>query len=453
MIVDFVRLLREAGVPVTTLEAADCLKAVELTGFEPGWLRSVLQATLIKSLWELPVFDSLFELYFAMTPAVAEKQDTPGAALVIPGVTADGSGRGTAGAGGDADGFLEWINGQPAAVLEDLARLLVMDTVLSEAAPQEISVKLRETQVALGWFAAVNRIDRLYAAGKMTETGYWQWRERFESLTLAMRRELERKAVRQFGRQAIVPLAADANIRRRQFSHLSNPEIAAVEQEIGKLARKLATRPGIRMHRSQYGRVDLRRTFQDAVRTGGCPIRLRRRNKVKSKVDLWLLCDVSNSVERFSCFMLQLVQAAQKRYASVRSFVFVDHAVEVTEWLRNQDVNELLEARHMRDRFSRTGLSRYDLVFEQIARHELMSITTRTKVIILGDARNNWRKGETAELARIAERAQAVYWLNPLPADQWHQDDCLIHEYAPCCRQVFECRNLEQLTNVANRIL
>jgi len=452
VVVDFVRLLREAGVPVTTLEAANCLAAFELVGFEPAWLRTVLQTTLVKSAWELPVFNSLFELFFAFAPA-PDNEKVPSEPMIIPGGTADGSGRGTAGAGGDASGFLELIKDQPSAVLEDLARQFISDVSLDEATPKEIAVKLRLAQVALSWFQAVNRIERLYATGKMTESSYRQWLERFELLQQAMRLELERNAVRKFGRSAILPLVSDANIRRRQFSHLSSDEVTAVEQEIAKLARKLAERPGIRMRRCRHGRVDLRQTFRDVVRTGGCPIRLRYRNNVKSKVDLFLLCDVSNSVERFSRFMLQLVRAAQKRYATVRSFVFVDQVVEVTEWFRSQNVNELLEARHMRDQFSRTGLSRYDQAFEQVARAELTNITSRTKVIVLGDARNNWRKGDPEELAKIAERAQAVYWLNPLPEEEWSQGDCLMSEYEPYCRQVFECRNLEQLTHIANRIL
>lgn len=452
MAVDFARLLREAGIPVTTQETADCLAAIEIAGFEPAWLRRVMQTTLVKSSWELPVFDRLFQLYFSVV-SEPDSENTPFLPPVIPGGTADGSGQAAAGAGGDASGFLEQISGQPAAVLEYLARWYVSDITIEEVTPKEIAAKLRAAQVKLGWFGAVNRIDRFYETGKMTESDYRQWLKRFELLQMAMQRELERHTVRQFGRPAILSLVEDANIRRREFSHLSSNEMKAVEQEVAKLARKLAERPGIRMRRSHSGRVDLRRTFQDIVRTGGYPIRLRYRDKVKSKVDLILLCDVSNSVEQFSRFMLQLVQAAQKRYVTVRSFVFVDHVVEVTEWLRSQNVNELLEARSMRDRFSRTGLSRYDQVFEQIASCELSAMSARTKIIVLGDARNNWRKGAPEEMAKIAERAQAVYWLNPLPEEEWCQRDCLMHEYAPYCRQVFECRNLEQLTHIANRIL
>lgn len=453
VVVDFVRLLRQAGLTVTTMEAADALKAAELTGFDPALLRGVLETTLVKSTWELPIFTALFELYFDLG---SEKQlsqpEKP--VLTIKGATADGSGRSSAGAGGDAEGLLETIDNQPAAILEELARQFTANITLDNAEPGEISQKLRETQVNLRWFEAVNKVERKYITGQMKEASFQKWQKIFAQLEAVMRRELERKAVKQFGRQHILKLVEYANIRRREFACLAAAEVVTVEQEIGKLAKKLAERPGIRLRRAKRGTVDIRRTFQEVVRTGGCPVNLKYRDKIKSKVDLWLLCDVSNSVERFSRFMLLLVQAAQRRYANIRSFVFIDEAVEVTDWFKTQDVNAFLQARHLRDRFSRrVGLSRYDLVFEQIARYELPAINARTKLIILGDGRNNWHPGGADELAKIAERSQSIYWLNPLPESEWLEGDCLMQEYQIYCQQVFECRNLEQLTEVANRIL
>ena len=454
ILIEFVRVLREAGVPVTTMEAEDCLRSLEFMGFDPAFFKHVLRVTLVKSAWEEPIFESLYRLYFDVVPAdeQAVSAATCQGGIIIPAGTADGSGRGSAGAGGDAGELLEQLK-SPSVILEELARNFLAATVLESPTPREVAIKLKETQVRRGWFEAVNRIDRLYETGKMGECEYLEWQKRFRMLKEALQGELEKLSVRKFGQSALLALVTDANIRRRQFSHLSSGEIAIVEQEVAKLARKLAERPGIRLRRSRRGRVDLRRTFQEVLRTGGCPIRLRYQDRVKSKAELFLLCDVSNSVERFSRFMLQLVQAAQKRYSTVRSFVFVDQAVEVTEWFQSQTVNELLEARHMRELFSRAGLSRYDLVFEQIARQELLTITSRTKVIILGDAKNNWRKGEAEELAKVADRAKAVYWLNPLPEDEWFQGDCLMKDYAPFCKQVFECRNLEQLSDVASWIL
>jgi hypothetical protein len=151
--------------------------------------------------------------------------------------------------------------------------------------------------------------------------------------------------------------------------------------------------------------------------------------------------------------MMQLVHAAQKRYASIRTFVFVDQAVEVSEWFRERDIEAFWEARNLRELFSRTGFSRYDQVFEQLSRQRLLDITSRTKILILGDARNNWQRSGKEELEKIASRAQAVYWLNPQPEEQWGQGDCLLAEYRPYCKQVYECCNVEQLADVASRIL
>ncbi len=453
VIVEFIRLLRQAGLTVTTQEAVECLKACELFEFSPRVLQDVMKMTLVKSVWETPVFEQLFDLFFLDKMLPKPEEASP--ELVLPAGTADGSGRGTAGAGGSAeDNLLSSIEGQPPAVLEALARCFVAALELTEGSPDEIAAKVREAQVNQGWFGAVNRIERRYATGELTELAYRKWLERFSLLEQTMSRELQRQAVKKFGHQAILPLVRNANIRQRDFSQLSAAELAVVEQEVAKLARKLAERPGIRLRRAKRGWVDLRRTFQEVVRTGGYPIRLRYRDKIKSKVDLWLLCDVSNSVERFSRFMLQLVQAAHKRYNTVRSFVFVDRPVEVTEWFRDKDVAALLSARKLRDQFScRVGLTRYDLAFYEFAQSELTAINARTKLIILGDARNNWHPAGAEELARIAERTQSIYWLNPLPENEWQQGDCIFDQYWGFCRQVFECRNLEQLTDVAAKIL
>jgi uncharacterized protein len=450
IVTSFIRLLRDAGIPVTTQEAMDCIEACRLMGYDLALLRSVMEITLVKSQWEQAVFETAFDLFFMPQLQSPEAQ---AAVYVLPAGTADGSGQGNAGAGGPSQTLLSSIEGQPPPVIETLARQIVESIILEQGTPEEMMTRLRQLQVDAGWFGAVNHVERRYLKGEIDERVYRQWLDQFTLLERAIQRELSRKAVRGFGAEALRSLLAYANIRRREFYALSPVEMHAVEHEVAKLARRLAEQPGIRLRKANRGKIHISRTFRDIVGTGGCPIRLRYRDKTKSKVDLWLLCDVSNSVERFSRFMLQLVHAAQKRYANVRSFVFVDRPVDVTEWFRHQDVTAFFQARELRELFSRTGFSRYDLVFEQIARHHLPEINARTKILILGDARNNWLRGGREELAKIAERAQAIYWLNPLPQGTWQQGDCILEQYREYCRQVFECRNLEQLTNVAARIL
>ena len=46
-------------------------------------------------------------------------------------------------------------------------------------------------------------------------------------------------------------------------------------------------------------------------------------------------------------------------------------------------------------------------------------LTSRTTVIITGDARNNYRPPRDRVLGDIAEAARAVIWLNPEPPRAW----------------------------------
>src|SRR5579875_2407966 len=69
---DFTAELRRAGLPVSlteTLDAASALCAIELG--DRSVLRAALSATLVKSASHLPLFETLFDIYFAGLPTSA----------------------------------------------------------------------------------------------------------------------------------------------------------------------------------------------------------------------------------------------------------------------------------------------------------------------------------------------------------------------------------------------
>ncbi len=66
--------------------------------------------------------------------------------------------------------------------------------------------------------------------------------------------------------------------------------------------------------------------------------------------------------------------------------------------------------------------------FEEIAGE---SLNHRSVVIVLGDARNNYREPRSDVLERVAEKAHRVFWLNPEPARWWDTGDSVTRAYAP----------------------
>ena len=79
----FVHELRAAGLPVSTTENLDAMRAVEHVGLEDrALLRSALGATLVKHRDHRPAFDTVFDVYFSLfSPVVAPDEGASGRAV------------------------------------------------------------------------------------------------------------------------------------------------------------------------------------------------------------------------------------------------------------------------------------------------------------------------------------------------------------------------------------
>ncbi|MDN5760174.1 MAG: VWA domain-containing protein, partial [Tomitella sp.] len=80
------------------------------------------------------------------------------------------------------------------------------------------------------------------------------------------------------------------------------------------------------------------------------------------------------------------------------------------------------------------------------------ALTDKSSMIILGDARNNYRDPNLAALHRMADAARQTHWLNPEPARQWGTGDSVATTYGTIV-PMYECRTAEQLTDVVSRLL
>ena len=80
------------------------------------------------------------------------------------------------------------------------------------------------------------------------------------------------------------------------------------------------------------------------------------------------------------------------------------------------------------------------------------AVTSRSTVIVTGDARNNYRPTAAGVLADIAERARAVFWLNPEGSRYWDTGDSVMAAYTPLCDGVFELRTLRQLESFVESV-
>lgn len=238
------------------------------------------------------------------------------------------------------------------------------------------------------------------------------------------------------------------------LEQLNDIEIEQMRRFISKLARKISSRYSLRYKRAKRGNIDLRRTIQYAFSTsGGIPMKLRHKERIISRPEIILICDVSESVANFSQFMLQLVYTIQNRFNFVRSFLFVDLIDEVTSYFQSNDVEQAIGNALNNGKYSSGVFSDYGRVFDVFVHKYLPGISRRSTIIVLGDARNNHFPTYGKSFEKIAEHVKKVFWLNPQPKDEWYSKDNIMDVYEPICDQVFECKNLKQLERAMEELV
>jgi len=236
------------------------------------------------------------------------------------------------------------------------------------------------------------------------------------------------------------------------FSRVDYDEAMDIKRKLVMLGRSLAVKKGYRYRSFARGKVDIRKTAALAGIYGGIPVKLMMRDRIPTRPEIVILCDLSGSVSSFSRFMMLMVSALHDRFKSVRTFAFVDSVEEVTGMIRGWDAQKKISRILRETRIWQTGFSDYGMVWKLFSDNYAHWINKKTTLLILGDARNNYRPDGIDHFISLAGRARRVVWLNPAPAKEWDSEDSIISRYSPYCHQVIECRNLKQLERAARNV-
>ena len=294
--------------------------------------------------------------------------------------------------------------------------------------------------------------------GDMTSLQERLEREEFENRIEDSKREIEaeirRRLVADRGVEAMAktlrkPLPEDVD-----FMHASREEMANIRKAIQPLTRKLAARLARKRKHKRKGPLDFRATVRQSLSYGGVPAEPRFKNPRPNKPELVVVADISGSVAAFARFTLHLVYALQNQFSKVRSFVFIDGLDEVTHMF--QDEEDITNAVHRvnteADVVWVDGHSDYGHAFGVFWENYGSEINSKSTVMFLGDARNNYHATNAWVVKETAKKARSVFWLNPEPKSYWDTGDSVITEYATHADGVFECRNLRQLEGFVDHL-
>ena len=468
LITGFVEELRAAGLPVSLTETLDAAEAVHHVPLEDRTaFKYALAATLVKSSAHWRAFDTAFEVYFAQRGPEHAIDDAAGDHAALSETPRSGQGHGEGrgiGAGGGEGlspeelaellfrALLSADGGQLAALARQaVSRYAGMEPGRPVGGTYYLYRTLRNLDLDGLLQRLLNTTRQQTPSRQLTPLEERLARDEFQARLDRLRREVEdeirRRLVADRGAQALAkslrkPLPEDID-----FMHASREELTALRRAIAPLTRKLAVRLTRKRRHGRKGPLDFRATVRHSLSTGGVPLEPRFRYPRPAKPEIVVIADISGSVAAFARFTLHLVHAISSQFSKVRSFVFIDGIDEVTRFFEGAD--DVAEAVHRinteADVVWVDGHSDYGHALSVFWERWGEEITTRTSVLLLGDARNNYHASQAWVVQELRRRARHVYWLNPEPRAYWGTGDSIVGEYGAHCDDVFECRSLRQL--------
>ena len=454
-ILEFANVLRRNGVRISLSENMDVFRALERVGVEDRQLfRDALRATLIKRAGDLRPFEELFDFFFLGL-----------------GQTIDGLER----------RVMEELGLSPSQYQEMLDRLqqlmkrlerelsgltqalltgdrAQLERLFREAARQELDSGSQDgfrytPYMRLGARLQLEQVQRdiedlkaLFATlvehGENSEdiqkmTRYLD--ERLRDLNRLLREVIQQEQRKQ-GHEARDSSARSA-LDDKSFAFYTEDDIRRMNDAVTQLARRLKNRLSVRRKKAARGRFDVKKTLRRNLQYGGVPFEIMLDRRKKTKPQLMILCDISDSVLNASRFMLQFVYSIQDLYAKVRSFVFVSDIGEVTQLFEEKEINRAVEAALKGDVIDVFSHSNFGRAFETFYRNYFTAVDSRTTVLIIGDGRNNYNRPNDWVLKEIQGKAKQLIWLNPESRMTWGVGDSEMPRYAPHCQVAAECRS------------
>ena len=462
-IVEFSELLRRNGIRVSLPENMDAARALELVGVgDQARFKGALRASLVKRSIDAKVFDGLFDIYFLGLGGTARELEQK--LMERLGLTPEEFQKMLE----QIQRFLDGLDGE----ISRLTRALLsgdmgeVERLLRDAAEAELWGERNSLEGLLfsqrmagriGLARIREEIDNIQAmlagmgadqetAARLSEYAEQRFRDRLQLVRELVRREMQKSDSARSERERRDYLL------QKSFAYYTEEDIRRMNEVVVRLARRFKNLMSLRRRRARRGRLDVSATFRKNLQYGGVPFRIQLHRRKKEKPQVIVLCDISDSVLNASRFMLQFVYSIQDLYSKVRSFVFVSDIGEVTRLFEENEIHQAIDMALRGDVINVYSHSNFGRAFELFYRDHWTAVTTKTTFLIIGDGRNNYNRANEWVLKEIRRKVKQLIWLNPESRLTWGYGDSEMPRYAPHCNLVEECRNIQQLYQLIDRI-
>jgi hypothetical protein len=225
------------------------------------------------------------------------------------------------------------------------------------------------------------------------------------------------------------PLGAGLEVVRRDtdFERLRPEQLAEVEEQVWRLARRLGQRLTRRHRRARrLGRLDFRASVRGSLQQGGEILRPRFRRRHRRRLQIFSLVDISGSMTVYGYFFLLFLHSLQKVWPASRAFVFSTHLTPVSQSLTRAGFGRAWNS-IVRQEVNFSGGTDIGASLMRFYRRHLRRASSSNSVVLV--VSDGWDRGEPEALDEamrlVSGHCRRLLWLNPLLSSP---------DYEPICR-------------------
>ena len=219
---------------------------------------------------------------------------------------------------------------------------------------------------------------------------------------------------------ASTTMSAEERLKTLDFEQMSVAEVAQAKRMLARLTLPVKPLTSRRMLASVGGaQTDARRTLRLALRQGGEITRIARKTPAIRWPNLVVLCDISGSMAQYSRMVLHFLHAVSNAkgqgWARVHGFTFGTRLTNITQHLRQRDVDAALAAAGAQAQ-DWSGGTRIGDCLHSFNRDWSRRVLGQGAVVLL--ITDGLERGDPEALSREMERlhlsSRRLIWLNPL---------------------------------------
>ena len=435
---DFIFALRGSGIRISISESTDAMRAVELMGYgDREVLKDALSVALAKSQPEKEIFEECFERFFAFDAFSTRETDSAGS--FEPDLDTEDSRLTQMLLSGDNAGLSVAMSNAARQVDISSIKFFTQKGLYIQRIMQQMGLEgLNRDIKRLGEEDMKERAKRLEVAKEaLFETVRDYVERQYDLFASSATEEMIEQYLRNIGL---------SNVEQRDFQRMR-----AIVQ---KMTRRLNTLYSRRRKKANRGLLDFKTTLRKNITYGGLLFEPKWKKRRIDRPDVVAICDVSRSVKAVSRFLLLFLYSLNEIMERIRTFIFCSNLIEVTQVFDEYSVEEAVEKID-----TGTGLhiimgrTDYGGALRDFKESWLDTVTEKTTVLILGDARNNYGDPRTEILREIRDRSRRLIWLNPESEPFWGTGDSEMKKYLPHCHLVRKCNTLNHLERLVEVLM